>query len=340
MIWVTWRQFRAQAIAAATALVVLGVVLALTGPHLANLYDTSGLGTCTARGDCAAVTRNFLDAVTSDSLYPALYFLTAVVLVLAPALIGVFWGAPLVTREMEAGSFRLAWNQSVTRTRWLTVKLTLIGAAAVAVTALLSLMITWWASPIDRAGGFPVNLSQLSRFSPLLFATRGITPIGYAAFAVALGVAAGVLVHRTVPAMAITAAVFAVVQIIMPTGVRPHLITPAHATVAIHPTLDTVEMASNGQMTVPANIPGAWVISNQTITTSGQVFVLPDVPACQSGTQQACNDWLAGQHLRQLVNYQPAGRYWVFQFYETVVFLALALALAALSVWWISRRLS
>ena len=30
-------------------------------------------------------------------------------------------------RELEAGTFRLAWNQSVTRTRWLTVKLVLIG---------------------------------------------------------------------------------------------------------------------------------------------------------------------------------------------------------------------
>ena len=40
-----------------------------------------------------------------------------------PALIGAFWGAPLITREFEAGTFRLAWNQSVTRARWLAIKL-------------------------------------------------------------------------------------------------------------------------------------------------------------------------------------------------------------------------
>ena len=40
-----------------------------------------------------------------------------------PAVVGAFWGAPLVARELEAGTHRLAWNQAVTRTRWLTTKL-------------------------------------------------------------------------------------------------------------------------------------------------------------------------------------------------------------------------
>ena len=43
MIWLTWRQFRAQAIAAAAALAVLAIALAVTGPHLAHLYDASGI---------------------------------------------------------------------------------------------------------------------------------------------------------------------------------------------------------------------------------------------------------------------------------------------------------
>jgi len=45
------------------------------------------------------------------------------VVLVVPALIGVFWGAPLIARELETGTFRLAWTQSVTRTRWLAVKL-------------------------------------------------------------------------------------------------------------------------------------------------------------------------------------------------------------------------
>ena len=127
----------------------------MTGPHLAHLYATSGLAACPAHGDCSTLTINFLSQMKSDAIYPALYFLDAGILIVAPAIIGIFWGAPLVTRELEAGTFRLAWNQSVTRTRWLAVKLGLTGLAAMATAGLLSLMITWWASPIDRADGLP-----------------------------------------------------------------------------------------------------------------------------------------------------------------------------------------
>ena len=332
MMWLTWRQFRAQAIAAAAALAVLAVILGVTGPHLARLYAASGLAACHAHGNCATLTASFLSQVKSGS-YPLLYFLGAGILYLTPALIGIFWGAPLVTRELEAGTFRLALNQSVTRTRWIAVKLALTGLVAMATAGLLSLMITWWASPVDRAGGFPVSLGQLSRFSPQLFGARGIAPVGYAAFAFALGVTAGVLIRRTVPAMGVTLAIFAAVQIIVPGWVRPHLIAPAHATAAVRVTLNDIKVASSGQLTVPANIPGAWVISNQTITTAGHVFVLPDTPACQSGTQQACNAWLASQHLRRVITYQPASRYWALQWYETALFLALAAALAGCCIW-------
>ena len=53
MIWLTWRQFRAQAMWRPAALAVLAIALAVTGPHLAHLYDTSGIAACQAHGDCA-----------------------------------------------------------------------------------------------------------------------------------------------------------------------------------------------------------------------------------------------------------------------------------------------
>ena len=175
MIWLTWRQFRAQGIAAATALAVLAVIFGVTGAHLAHLYDVSGLATC--RTNCAALTNTFVTSMKADAIYPVLFIAGLGVLYLAPALIGLFWGAPLVTRELEAGTFRLAWNQSVTRTRWMALKLVLIGLAALVTTGLLSLLITWWAGPIDRAGGFPVSGGTLTRFSPLLFGARDIAPV-------------------------------------------------------------------------------------------------------------------------------------------------------------------
>lgn len=104
-----------------------------------------------------------------------------------PGILGIFWGAPLLAREVETGTFRLAWTQSVTRTRWLAIKLAVIALTSMALAGLLALMLTWWASPIDTV--------NMNRFAPGVFDQRGIVAIGYAAFAFALGVTAGVLIE-------------------------------------------------------------------------------------------------------------------------------------------------
>ena len=127
MIWLTWRQFRAAGAMMAAALAALAVILAVTGPSLADDYS-AGITACTAQGrDCS----DFVDGFFRDHRSTGLA-VTSVVLVL-PALIGIFWGAPLIARELDAGTHRLVWNQSVTRTRWLAVKLGLVGLVAVAV---------------------------------------------------------------------------------------------------------------------------------------------------------------------------------------------------------------
>ena len=59
MIRSTWIQFRTQAVVAIGGLVVVAVVLAVTGPHLVHLYDTT-VATCAARGDCSSATSSFL----------------------------------------------------------------------------------------------------------------------------------------------------------------------------------------------------------------------------------------------------------------------------------------
>jgi hypothetical protein len=327
MMWLTWRQFRLQALVAVAALAALGLALGLTGPNLARLYAQ----TCGTSRSCTAA---FLSLVRADGTYPLLYFAGAAVMYLAPLLIGIFWGAPMVARELENGTFRLAWNQSVTRGRWLAVKLALTGLAAMAFAGVASVMVTWWARPIDRAGGFPVGLSQLSRFQPEIFGARGIAPVGAAALAFTLGVTAGTLIRRILPAMAVTLGVFAVALVAMPLWISPHLVPPQQLTRPITASLATMQVTGNGELNDPVtSMPGAWILSDQVVTAKGSVFVLPTVPACQDGTQQQCDAWLARQSLRQHVTYQPASRYWLFQWLETAIWLVIALALAAVSRW-------
>ena len=59
------------------------------------------------------------------------------------------------------------------------------------------------------ACGFPVGHTQLGRFSPQVFAARGGVLIGFAALTFTIGVLAGLLARKIIPAMAVTLVLFA-----------------------------------------------------------------------------------------------------------------------------------
>jgi ABC-type transport system involved in multi-copper enzyme maturation permease subunit len=337
MIRFTWLQFRSQAAIVFGALALVALALALSGAHLAHLYDASGIAACHA--DCRALAAGFLQRQGTE--LDVSQGLGAAVLAVS-GLIGAFWGAPLVAREFETGSFRLALTQSVTRRRWLAVKLGLVGVCSLAVSGLLSLMVTWWASPLDAAGMDPWAT----------FGQRDVAPVGYGAFAFMLGVAAGILLRRTIPAMAVTLAVFAAVQIAVPIWVRPHLIAPEQ----IARPVTAVNASSMGSETgnrlffvpAPANMPGAWIMSPagdcqttascQIITPSGRsAAALPATKACmQNGPTSgpgSCPAYIDGLHLRQVITYQPASRYWPLQWSETGIYLGIGVILTGVCAW-------
>ncbi len=348
MIALTWRQFRIQAAIGIAGLVIVAIVALITGPQLLHLYNTT-VATCRAHGDCQTATATFLakDAFLRNG-FTALLFVV-------PALIGIFWGAPLIARELETGTFRLAWTQSVTRTRWLAVKLGVVGLSSIAVAGLLSLIVTWWFRPIDR-----VNANQ---FVATVFEARNIAPIGYAAFAFALAVTAGALIRRTVPAMGATIIGFVAARLAFTHWIRPHLLAPFHAVarLASASNIGFQGDPSTGAATFIATNPhitNAWTISSRIVDNGGRTpttqtlhgflqRVCPNVgaPATSGGaggtpttTFQDCIAHLSAKfHLA--VTYQPANRYWTFQWLELGIFLAAALLLAGTCFWWVRRRL-
>ena len=352
MIRLSMLQLRVQAITAAVALIAFAALLAVTGPHLAGLYAASGLRGCQP-ASCVQLANNFLQQVGSTSPYAAVYPLSIILIALTPAVTGLFWGAPLLARELETGTFALAWSQSVTRTRWLAVKLTVGCVAAMAVTGALSLLFAWWAAPLGRAAGLggSGNSLAMNQFDPLAFATHGITPLGYAAFAFTLGVTAGALIRRTIPAMAVTLAIFAALQIAMPLWIRPNLLPASHTTVAIainsgttlnlftthSPHTFTYTLATDG---LPGQ-PGAWIRSSAAADAAGHPVgtVVPSAcsPAASStGPGPALANCLTSRGIRIAVTYQPVSRYWPLQWTETGIYLVLSLALAG----YCFRRLS
>jgi ABC-type transport system involved in multi-copper enzyme maturation permease subunit len=346
MIRFTWLQFRMQATVALGALFAFAVILVLTGPHLASLYGTAITG-CHG-GTCANAANMFLSRLNTTSPYPTVYVLGIGLILAAPAIIGIFWGAPLIARELEARTFALAWTQSITRARWLVIKLALTGLAAMAVTETLSLMQAWWADPISKAiglgGPYPVgSVFGQGRLGWFIFPTSGITPLGYAAFGFALGTATGALIRRTVPAMAVTLAIIAAVQVAIPLWVRPHLLPP-HQTVVSGPSFFQSASMSVGTLaasTVPGQ-PEAWILSSGAINAAGQpVRTIP--AACLPSSLAKAPDpgqCMASRGIRETITYQPASRYWPLQWIETGIFLAFALALTGVCFWQLGRRRS
>jgi hypothetical protein len=143
--------------------------------------------------------------------------------------------------------------------------------------------------------------------------------------------------------MALTLLLFVAVQFVMPTLIRPHLLPPDQVSVPLNPN-NTAELiiTQNNQMTVKGNasIPGAWLLSNNTFTPAGHVFTGPATAACSAPNSplNACTKWLASQHLRQVVTYQPASRFWPLQWTETAIYLAASAGLGGICVWRIRRR--
>lgn len=207
MIWLALRQFRVQALVAVILLAALSAYVLVTAPHIAHAYSAAPSG-CT--DNCGTDTA--LSNLTR--LLPEMNDLVQLV----PVIIGVFWGAPLVAREIESGSIRLVLMQSISRSRWLSMKL-LVGAVGSALFAgLTSLMVTWWAGPWDRFNGLEFGT----------FDVRDIAPIGYGVFAFSLGAFVGLAIRRTIPAMVVTLVAFSAFVAGFGEWVRPTLPAADH----------------------------------------------------------------------------------------------------------------
>jgi hypothetical protein len=341
MIWMSWRQFRVQALAGVAALAVIAAYLLYLGMDIRDAHDAYR-SACEDQAACAQAASRFRGAYHNTLLF------LAAGLAMIPALLGTFWGAPLVARELEAGTHRLVWNQSVTRSRWLLVKLLVAGASAIIVTGAAAALLTWAAAPFDEV--------VTVRFGAFEFGARNIVPLGYAAFAFTLGTVLGLLLRRSLPAMAVTLAGFLVVQFAFPNLVRPHLMPAEETTVPM--TAEAINGAQNlgsitggaviGGVKVPGE-PGAWISDTSPLRTAdgrtlgGTAFgdCLDNPPKTGAGgtfgDTAAC---LGKLNLHVDVAYHPADRYWTFQGAETALYFLFSGLLIAFGLWRIRRRVS
>lgn len=206
MTFLIWRLHRAHAIVSAIVIAAVTALIVPTGIAIANSYHHAVMNCSVSHVGCGDI---------SSTVFGQNGAFTSLVqdLVMAfPLVLGILWGAPLVPREFEAGTEDFAWTQGVTRRWWVLTNLGWALLAAAAWGGALAALFTWWRGP-DNAVDGPVKF--------IYFDVQGVAPIAYTVFAMALGIAAGALFRRVVPAIMTTLIVFPAVRIIMALFFRP-----------------------------------------------------------------------------------------------------------------------
>jgi ABC-type transport system involved in multi-copper enzyme maturation permease subunit len=298
MIWVSWRQHRSQAITGLgllCALLIYGLVLGL---QMRTSFGSHNLATCLAQSQGAGCTNAVVAFDNSFGSLVNIGFWS--VLLLLPGLIGAAVGAPLLARELEMGTWRLAWSQTVPRSRWLTIKLAVAAAGLTVLGAAMTLIITWYRAPMDRLTGHFVHNA---------YDYEGLVFTAYILFAFGLAVLAGQLLRRSIPALLLALVPWVVIRIVVEFVLRPHFMTPL--TYRQSCSLGCGNNIGDDVLSVP---PATGHIGNlliKVLSNTGNLTVS---------------------------QYQPASRYWAFQSIEAGIYVALTLAVLGLAVWLLHRR--
>ena len=310
MIWLTWRQHRGQAVFAAAGLAILAVILLASGQEMFDSLTELGLNACGSLSNSLDRCDNAAGAFSERF---GLLLAVATLLLLLPLLLGLFFGAPLVARELEAGTHRLVWTQGVTRRRWFVVKAGLVLAATTAFMGAYSALVYWWYTPFSRAGS--------SRFAYLEFDIQGFAPIGYAIFAVALGIAAGTLWRKVLTAMAVTLAGLVAARVTVAI-VRPYFLPIQERRIPVF------------SDTFPGRLrDDEWSLSTGIYNSDG-VFFADSFEWCgppgQTDPVGVCAGYDVGTF--NLQTFHPASEFWTFQLIETGIFMAAAALLLLLAL--------
>lgn len=301
-----------RTVVAAVLLWILGMAGIEWWSHrIAEEYAASGCSVEHTVTGCGDTVRDYLDSrLRLKGVQSGTWLLTMAL----PAAFGAFIAGPALARELESGTFRLAWSQSVPPSRWLAAKLLVPAVLAVATTSALATASWWFWS---RHGDSPYPSAWFERS---VYGAVGTVPVAHALFGLALGALAGLLVRRTVAAMAATAIGYGLVLLAVDT-VRAGL----------WPTRTDV-FPVRGDHAFP---PRAWSVAEGYATSAGERI---PVDACLL-SQDDLGDCLASLGASERYHdYHPASHFWPLQLVETGILLALA-ALAVFAAFRVLRRL-
>ncbi|MFG3498568.1 ABC transporter permease [Streptomyces sp. NPDC047928] len=310
--WLVARQHRPALWTAAGLLVTVTAALIALRVWVVSTRDEAA---CLAGDFINCEPRLFNGQGTPSGLLRLMVEFTSAGLMFLPFLLGAFVAGPMIARELESGTYKLAWTQSVSPTRWLASKLTVASVVAVALSALYIAAFRYGWAPVAGTYG-------LSWWDRGVYEATGPVLVAYCLLATAVGAVVGQLVRRTLPAMALTGLITGAVLLLI-SSVRWDVWPSERLTAATTDRLTALRELGRNDFTLRTGY----------VTESGEELAYD---ACwrPTGRDECPADlgitgWFA--------DYHPAAHYWQVQAAESAVVLGLA-ALAVIAAFRLLRR--
>ncbi|MFE2812765.1 ABC transporter permease [Streptomyces nigra] len=230
---------------------------------------------------------------------------------IVPFLTAAWAGAALIGRELENGTARLAWTQSVSPARWLAAKLAvpaaLLAAGMLVLTLLHRLLFT--ADPALR-----VTIGMADWHQSPAYEANGTLATAYALLGLAVGALAGMLQRRALPALG--TAVLGLGALMIALGdLRPYLWPVKTLTGKQYPEWSGM------------------VVDDGALTSTGARV---SDPICVDDARCLAEHDIVGYYR----DFHPASHFWPLQLAETAVVLTLAALAVLLSFRLLNRRVA
>lgn len=368
MIWFTWRQYRTEALIVIIVLLLVTSILLITGMHIASFAHQLGnkIGNPGCVTDtCTEAQFKLKDYIEQNAFGNGIFYSVFQTLLLAlPVILGMFVGVQVVAPELEQGTYRLIWTQSIAWSRWLRIKISALLVCLLVGMGLLMSVLLWWK--------IPALSSSISFWGRENYDVWSMTAIAYTLFALALGICAGTVLKKTVPAMAVTLVIFVVVRLLIAVYLRPSFLPPM---VKLTPLLSNAQTSPAQTLFIKEDYvdrqgnrfdlnsgicknPGAgssepapsramlqWNMALPLMNITLPKGEMggprgPETPtAAQTAQVNAYNQCIMAHGVQTKDTYQPADRFWLFQEIESGIYVVLSALLLAFTFWWTRSRI-
>lgn len=334
---VAWLQHRGACLALLAVFIVFVIAIALERIRVDGSYAAFVADGCVGRQLTTSTCDTATLALGGRSMFASL----GIALSALPLLVGVFVGAPLVSREIESGTFRFAWTQATPRARLVFATLAVLAGGAAGMTAVLGLLFGGWYAHVY----YVVRASLDSQWQATPFATTWwLLPV-WTLSALAISALVGTIIRRSVAAMAATAALVggliyaghALLPALRHLGASTARLQLQSAVANF--AAGTISPQSQRSWHLP---PGSWLLGAWMTGPGGHVLGRSASAHVRNAfsiwTASGAARWRAAHHDAFWVSYQPPSHFWMLQGAEGVVLLAVATLCVLATACMLGRR--